>query len=67
MDDVKLPWYIDLLNINLENHDLTEAKAANPPARGSVPEGRDTDHGESGLLTEIGGQENGAHSIIINH
>jgi malate synthase len=24
--DVKLPWYIDLLNINLENHDLTEAK-----------------------------------------
>ena len=26
MDDVKLPWYIDLLNINLENHDLTEAK-----------------------------------------
>jgi len=26
MDDVKLPWYIDLLNINLENYDLTEAK-----------------------------------------
>ena len=26
MDDVKLPWYIDLLNINLENLDLTEAK-----------------------------------------
>jgi malate synthase len=25
-DDVKLPWYIDLLNINLENHDLMEAK-----------------------------------------
>jgi malate synthase len=25
-DDVKLPWYIDLLNINLENFDLTEAK-----------------------------------------
>jgi malate synthase len=25
-DAVKLPWYIDLLNINLENHDLTEAK-----------------------------------------
>jgi malate synthase len=23
---VKLPWYIDLLNINLETHDLTEAK-----------------------------------------
>jgi malate synthase len=26
MDDFKLPWYIDLLNINLNNHDLTEAK-----------------------------------------
>jgi malate synthase len=25
-DGVKLPWYIDLLNINLENHDLTEAR-----------------------------------------
>jgi malate synthase len=26
MDDVKLPWYVDLLNINLDNHDLTEAR-----------------------------------------
>lgn len=26
MDEVKLPWYIDLLNINLENQDLAEAK-----------------------------------------
>ncbi len=26
MDSVKLPWYIDLLNINLDNHDLAEAK-----------------------------------------
>jgi malate synthase len=26
LDDVKLPWYIDLLNINLENHDPTEAR-----------------------------------------
>jgi len=25
-DDVKLPWYIDLLNINLNNSDLIEAK-----------------------------------------
>ena len=24
--DIKLPWYVDLLNINLNNHDLTEAK-----------------------------------------
>ncbi len=26
MDEIKLPWYIDLLNITLGNHDLTEAK-----------------------------------------
>ena len=26
MGDEKLPWYIDLLNINLGNHDLKEAK-----------------------------------------
>jgi malate synthase len=26
MDGVKLPWYIDLLNINLGNLDLTEAR-----------------------------------------
>jgi len=26
MNHAKLPWYIDLLNINLENHDLSEAK-----------------------------------------
>src|SRR4030095_6348315 len=26
MEDVKLPWYIDLLNINLNNHDVMEAQ-----------------------------------------
>src|SRR5215813_4221026 len=26
MDDIKLPWYVDLLNINLDNHNLDEAK-----------------------------------------
>jgi len=26
MDDVKLPWYIDLLNVNLNNADLNESK-----------------------------------------
>jgi malate synthase len=26
MDDIKLPWYVDLLNINLDNHDLSESK-----------------------------------------
>jgi malate synthase len=25
-EDIKLPWYIDLLNINLENHDVAEAR-----------------------------------------
>ena len=25
-DELKAPWYIDLLNINLDNHDLEEAK-----------------------------------------
>ena len=28
MDDVKLPWYIDLLNINLENFDLARRSGA---------------------------------------
>ena len=26
LSDVKLPWYVDLLNITLGNHDLAEAK-----------------------------------------
>ena len=26
LDSVKLPWYVDLLNINLDNYDLNEAK-----------------------------------------
>jgi len=26
LDEVKLPWYVDLLNINLDNHDLAQAK-----------------------------------------
>jgi len=26
LDDVKLPWYVDLLNINLNNFDLAESK-----------------------------------------
>jgi malate synthase len=26
MADIKLPWYIDLLNINLDNDDLAEAR-----------------------------------------
>jgi len=26
MDDVKLPWYLDLLNINLNNTDLNESR-----------------------------------------
>jgi malate synthase len=26
MDSMKLPWYVDLLNVNLDNHDLAEAR-----------------------------------------
>ena len=26
-EKVKAPWYIDLLNINLNNHDLEEARS----------------------------------------
>jgi malate synthase len=26
LEQLKLPWYVDLLNINLDNHDLAEAK-----------------------------------------
>src|SRR5207344_828252 len=26
LDETKLPWYVDLLNINLDNFDLGEAK-----------------------------------------
>jgi len=26
MDETKLPWYVDLLNVNLDNFDLNEAK-----------------------------------------
>jgi malate synthase len=26
LSEIKLPWYIDLLNINLDNHDLQEAR-----------------------------------------
>ena len=51
MSDVKLPWYIDLLNINLENHDLAEARRAHPPAGGGVSQGRHADHGEPGLVS----------------
>ena len=44
---VKLPWYIDLLNINLDNHDLAEAKQTDPrcsPRRfaATAPESRQT-------------------------
>ena len=31
-DDVKPPWYIDLLNINLNNHDLGEARRRIAPS-----------------------------------
>ena len=40
LDDVKLPWYIDLLNINLGVHDLAEARRRIQLLRGDVPRPR---------------------------
>ena len=51
-DEVKLPWYIDLLNINLGNHDLAEARRRIAlPARG-LSNGRTTNHGKPRLDVE---------------
>ena len=47
-DDVKLPWYIDLLNINLDNHDLATAKARIALYVQMFRKGRHADHQESG-------------------
>ena len=49
LEDVKLPWYIDLLNINLEVHDVTEAKRRIGLLTEAFRKGRHEDHGESGL------------------
>ena len=46
MDVEKLPWYIDLLNINLGNHDLAEAK----PARRRLSRRRHADYRQPGFL-----------------
>ena len=48
-EDLKLPWYIDLLNINLDNHDVDGSEEAHPPAHGGVSRGRNQDHAEPGL------------------
>ena len=49
MDDVKLPWYIDLLNINLDNYDLTEAKRRIRLLHGRVSQGWNQNHREPGV------------------
>ncbi len=49
-DTVKMPWYIDLLNATLGNHDLTEAKARIRSPGRRVSRGRNEGDGESGLL-----------------
>ncbi len=50
MDEVKLPWYIDLLNINLGNHDLDEAKRRIRLLTESFQPRRHPGHRESRLL-----------------
>ena len=51
MDDTKLPWYIDLLNINLGNHDLDEAKRRIPAPVRHVSQGRNAHHSKPRLLS----------------
>ena len=53
LDDVKLPWYIDLLNINLDNHDLADARSGSACYMQAFQGRRHPDHGEPGLLTWI--------------
>ncbi len=49
LDELKLPWYVDLLNVDTRNPRPDGGQEANPPVRGSVSEGWDTDHREPGL------------------
>jgi malate synthase len=44
MDTMKLPWYIDLLNINLNNFDLGEAKRRIALLTEAFQEGWHADH-----------------------
>ena len=46
---VKMPWFVDLLNVNLGNSNLDGGPPADPAAGGRVPERRDADYGESRL------------------
>ena len=48
-DRVKLPWYIDLLNITLGNHDLDDRTRADPAVDRGLPRRRHAAHGEPGL------------------
>jgi hypothetical protein len=50
--EIKAPWYIDLLNINLNNHDLNEARRR-IGLYGRLRQGRHADHGEPGLRSGV--------------
>ena len=51
LDEVKTPWYIDLLNINLNNHDLDTAKERIKQYMGSFKKRRYKNNRESGLCS----------------
>ena len=51
LEPVKAPWYIDLLNLNLDNHDLAGRGSASRTYLDGVREGRDAHHREPRLST----------------
>ncbi len=46
---MKLPWYVDMLNINLDNYDLNEAKRRIKLLADALHQGWDSDHGKPRL------------------
>ena len=58
MDPVKMPWYIDLMNINLNNYSLEEGKRRIRMFTDAFQEGRYADHKESGVLNSGSGTSN---------
>ena len=48
LDETKAPWYIDLLNINLNNHDLQRARERIGSYMQTFKTDRHSDHGKPG-------------------